>query len=428
MNVNVEKLSAAKVKLEIVVEKERFPEALEAAYKKVAPSVEIKGFRKGKVPMDFYLKRNGEESLYEEAINYLVNVSYPQAVVESKLEVVSDPEFDVDFESIGSGKDFKYSVTVEIWPEVTLGEYKGLKVEKESAEVTSAEVDKYINEVLNSKAELQVVENESLQEGHTAIIDFEGFLNGEAFEGGKAENHSLEIGSGSFIPGFEEQLVGMNVGEEKTINTKFPDDYHAENLKGQTTEFKVKLHEIKNRVVPTLTDEIVKDLDVEGVSTAEEYRQNILEKLQSEKATMVENTFIDALVTKACENAETEVPHSLVHEEIDQMVSQVEQQAKQYGMTADQLLSFNGITLDQYKQQLHEPSEKRVLERIVLRKIAEVENFEITEEDYNKQYEEIAAMYKKSVDEVKKLIAKEQLQAHINILKAIDLIKQTANQ
>lgn len=428
MNVNVEKLSAAKVKLSVVVEKERFPEALEAAYKKVAPSVEIKGFRKGKVPMDFYLKRNGEESLYEEAINYLVNVSYPQAVVESKLEVVSDPEFDVDFESIGSGKDFKYSVTVEIWPEVTLGEYKGLKVEKESAEVTSQEVDKYIKEVLNSKAELQIVENESLQEGHTAIIDFEGFLNGEAFEGGKAENHSLEIGSGSFIPGFEEQLVGMNVGEEKTITTKFPDDYQAENLKGQTTEFKVKLHEIKNRVVPTLTDEIVKDLDVEGVSTAEEYRQNILEKLQSEKATMVENTFIDALVTKACENAETEVPHSLVHEEIDQMVSQVEQQAKQYGMTADQLLSFNGITLDQYKQQLHEPSEKRVLERIVLRKISEVENFEITEEDYNKQYEEIAAMYKKSVDEVKKLIAKEQLQAHINILKAIDLIKETANK
>lgn len=426
MNVNVEKLSGAKAKLSVVVGKDRFPEALEQAYTKIAPGVEIKGFRKGKVPMDFYVKRNGEESLYEEALNYLINTSYPEAIMESKLEVVGQPEFDIDFESIGTGKDFKYAVTVEVWPEVTLGDYKGLEVTKESAEVKPEEVDKYISEVLNSKAELQVVEDAALEKGHTAIIDFEGFLNGEAFEGGKAENHSLEIGSNSFIPGFEDQLVGMKVGEEKTITTVFPEDYHAENLKGQTTEFKVKLHEIKHRIVPTLTDDLVKELDVEGVNTAEEYRQNILEKLQSEKATMVENTYIDALVTKACENAETEIPHSLVHEEIDQMVKQVEQQAQQYGMTADQLLSFNGITLDQYKEQLHEPSEKRVLERIVLRKIAEVENFDISEEDFNKQYEEIAGMYKKSVDEVKQVIGKDQLKAHINILKAIDLLKDSA--
>lgn len=426
MNYNLEKISGSKVKLDIVLTKEEFKEALDLAFKKVVKNVEMRGFRKGKVPKEIYINKYGEASLYEEAINFAVNQSYPQAVIENNLEIVNEPEFDIDFESIGSDKEFKYSVTVEVWPEVTLGQYKGLEVEKESEEVKDEEVNKYIEQVLKSKAELVVLEEGSLEEGHMAIIDFEGFLNGEAFEGGKAENYSLEIGSNTFIPGFEPQLLGMAIGEERTIKVTFPEEYQAENLKGQDAEFIVKLHEIKERVVPELTDEIVADLEIEGVTTAEEYRNFILEKLQNEKKTMVENTFLDQLVTKACENAETEIPEGLINDELNAAVSQIEMQAKQYNLTADQLLSFNGMTLEDYKNQMLEPVKKRVLERVVLRKIAEEENFEITAEELNEQYEELAEMYQQDVKNIKKSISEEQLKAHIGILKAIDILKSTA--
>lgn len=426
MNYNLERISGSKVKLDIVLTKEEFKDALDLAFKKVVKNVEMRGFRKGKVPKEIYLNKYGEASLYEEAINFAVNKSYPEAVIENKLEIVNEPEFDIDFESIGSDKEFKYSVTVEVWPEVKLGQYKGLEVEKENDEVKEEEVNKYIEQVLKSKAELVVIEEGTLEEGHLAIIDFEGFLNGEAFEGGKAENYSLEIGSNTFIPGFEDQLVGMKIGEERIIKVTFPEEYQAENLKGEDAEFKVKLHEIKERVVPELTDEIVADLDIEGINTAEEYRSFILEKLQNEKKTMVENTFIDQLVTMACENAETEIPQGLIDDELNAAVSQIEAQAQQYNLTADQLLSFNGMTLEDYKTQMLEPVKKRVLERIVLRQIAEEENFEITEEELNKQFEELAQMYQQDVKVIKKSISVDQLKAHISILKAIDLIKDTA--
>lgn len=426
MNYKVERLSDSKVKVDFTLSKDEFQEALDFAFQKVVKNVEMRGFRKGKIPREIYLRKFGEESLYEEAINYAVNKSYPEAVIKEQLEIVNQPEFDIDFASVGSGKEFKYSVTVEVWPEVTLGQYKGLEVEKESEEVKPEEVDKYINEVLKSKAELEVLEEGTLENSHLAIIDFEGFLDGEPFEGGKAENYSLEIGSNTFIPGFEEQLVGMKIGEEKTITVTFPEDYQAEHLKGKDADFKVKLHEIKQRVIPELSDVIVKELDIEGINTAEEYRNFILEKLQTEKKQMVENTFIENLVTKACENAQTEVPQGLIDDELNVAVSQLENQAKQYGLTADQLLAFNGMTLEQYKEQLQVSAKKRVLERIVLRKISEVENFEITEEDINNQYEELAEMYRMDVENVKQQIAVEQLKAHIGILKAIDLLKDTA--
>lgn len=426
MNYKVERLSDSKVKVDFTLSKDEFQEALDFAFQKVVKNVEMRGFRKGKIPREIYLRKFGEESLYEEAINYAVNKSYPEAVIKEQLEIVNHPEFDIDFASVGSGKEFKYSVTVEVWPEVTLGQYKGLEVEKESEEVKPEEVDKYINEVLKSKAELEVLEEGILENNHLAIIDYEGFLDGEPFEGGKAENYSLEIGSNTFIPGFEEQLVGMKIGEEKTITVTFPEDYQAEHLKGKDANFKVKLHEIKQRVIPELSDVIVKELDIEGINTAEEYRNFILEKLQTEKKQMVENTFIENLVTKACENAQTEVPQGLIDDELNVAVSQLENQAKQYGLTADQLLAFNGMTLEQYKEQLQVSAKKRVLERIVLRKISEVENFEITEEDINNQYEELAEMYRMDVENVKQQIAVEQLKAHIGILKAIDLLKDTA--
>lgn len=426
MNYKLERLSNSKVKLDFVLTKDKFQEALDFAFQKVVKNIEVKGFRKGKVPKEVFLKKFGEASLYEEAINYAVNKSYPEAVFNEKLEVVNQPEFDIDFSSVGSGKEFKYSVTVEVWPEVTLGQYKGLEVEKESEEVKPEEVDKYIKEVLKSKSELEVLEEGTLENGHIAVIDFEGFLNGEAFEGGKAENYSLEIGSQTFIPGFEDQLIGMKTGEERTIQVTFPEDYQAEHLKGKEVEFKVKLHEIKRRVIPDLSDEIVADLNIEGVSTAEEYRNYVLEKLQREKRQMVENTFIENLITKVCENAKTEVPEGLIEDELNVAVNQLENQARQYNLTAEQLLSFNGMTVEEYKEQLKEPAKKRVLERIVLRKISEVENFEIISEEINKQYEELAEMYRMDVNKVKQRIPEFQIKTHLGILKAIDLIKDTA--
>ena len=245
MNYKVERLSDSKVKVDFTLSKDEFQEALDFAFQKVVKNVEMRGFRKGKIPREIYLRKFGEESLYEEAINYAVNKSYPEAVIKEQLEIVNQPEFDIDFASVGSGKEFKYSVTVEVWPEVTLGQYKGLEVEKESEEVKPEEVDKYINEVLKSKAELEVLEEGILENSHLAIIDYEGFLDGEPFEGGKAENYSLEIGSNTFIPGFEEQLVGMKIGEENNYSN-FPEDYQAEHLKGKDANLKLNYMKLNN--------------------------------------------------------------------------------------------------------------------------------------------------------------------------------------
>jgi len=427
MSVKLEKLSGCKVKLEFNIDSKVFDEAIDKAFEKKVQEVEIKGFRKGKIPREIFNRRFGEESLYEEAMNIVINDAYEDAIRSENLNVVNRPELKVNFETLGRGKNLEFTIEVEVWPDVKLGQYKGIEVEKESSEVTKADIDEYIERIRKNYAELVVVEGKPLEKGHTAVFDFEGFVDGEAFEGGKADNYSLEIGSGQFIPGFEEQMVGMNVGEEKTIDVTFPEDYHAEKLKGKKAQFKIKLHEIKERVLPELTDEFVKDLDIENVSTVEDYKKFVNETLEKDKKEASENKFSDDVLSRAVENAEVEIPTGLVEDEINRYVSQIESQAKRYQISTEQLLKFNGIdSLEQYKDAIKPSAEMNVKQRAVFLKIAEVENLEMNDEDYKQELETIAKDFNKPLSEVSKIYRKDMIAPYVQIRKAIDLIKNSA--
>ncbi|MFA5542283.1 MAG: trigger factor [Bacilli bacterium] len=427
MSVKLEKVSGCKVKLNFVLAEEDFDKAIDEAFEKNIVNVEVKGFRKGKVPRDIYNKKFGEESLFDDALNIAVNKAYNDALLKHKLEIVNSPELDVEYETIGRGKKLKFSVSVEVWPEVELGQYKELEVEKETTEVTEEDIKNYIDTNLKSYAELQIVEDGVLENGYTAVFDFEGFVDGVAFEGGKAENYSLEIGSGQFIPGFEDQMLGLEAGEEKTVKVKFPENYQAENLQGKDAEFKVKLHEMKKRVLPTLNDEFVKELELENINNVEEYNAYVKDLLLNEKKEASENKFVDDLLNKAVENATLEVPQGLVNEEVNRAFSQLENQAKMYNIPVEQFLGFYGISsAEEYKKNVEPSAINNVKQRVVFLKVAEAEKIKISAKEYNEEFDVIAKETNKSVEEVKNLYSKELLAPYLKIRKAIDLIKETA--
>ena len=321
MAVKKEQVSSCEVKLSFTLSAEEFNLALDQAFEKKVKEIDVPGFRKGKMPRAIFNQRFGEGALYEEAINISVNKAYVEYLEKSKLPVVNYPELDVDFTTVGKDKKLKFTINVEVWPTVELGQYKELEIEQEKVEVSEKDVEEYVARILKQHAELEVVENVSLEKGHTAVFDFEGSVNGVPFEGGKAENYSLEIGSGQFIPGFEDQMVGMNVGEEKVISVKFPEEYGASELAGKDADFKINLHEIKNRVVPTLSDEFVKEeLEIEGVKTVEEYNAFVKELIEKEKTEASNNKLTDDLVTLAINNATFKLPEGLVNEEVERQV------------------------------------------------------------------------------------------------------------
>jgi trigger factor len=427
MSTKVEKLSGCKVSIKFVLDAEVFDAAVDQAFLKKVQDIEVKGFRKGKLPREMYNAKFGEESLFEEAVNIAVNEAYGQAIEKHKLDVVGRPELDVDFETVGKGKKLKFSIAVEVWPEVELGQYKDLEVVKESSEVTDKDIEEFIERQKKNHAELALVENRALQNGDTAVFDFEGFVDGVAFEGGKAENYSLEIGSHQFIPGFEEQMVGMMPQEEKELQVKFPETYQQESLKGKDATFKVKLHEIKERVLPELNDEFVGELELEKVKTVDEYKAYVVDTLTHEKTESATNKFNDDVLTLAVSNAKLEVPTSLVEEEIERQVHQMEQQAKSYNIPMDLLLQYYGLeNLDAYKKAITPSAETSVRQRAVFLKIAEVEKVKVTEKEYEAEFQAVADEYKKSVDEVKKMYAKEMIAPYLKMRKVIDLIKNSA--
>ena len=426
MEIKVEKLSQCKVKLTIKCEKEVFNAALDVALEEKLKEVEVKGFRKGHWPKNVYLSRFGEASLYEKAIDNVLNDTYYKAVVQEKLRVVAAPHVDFDFSTIGRDKEFTYTAEVEVYPDITLGEYKGVEVTKDPVEVSEEEVNNNINQTLKNKAELVLVEGRALQNGDTAVLDFEGFVDGVAFEGGKAENYELKIGSGQFIPGFEDQMVGMVSEEERDLHVTFPEEYQAENLKGKAAVFKVKLHEIKEEVLPELTDDFVKELEIENVETVEAYKENVLSKLKKEKEEASDNKLVDDLLNKICEDAIADIPDALVDQEVESYVKRVESQAQMYGLTAEQLLSFQGTNLEEFKKQVRESAAKKVLEEVVIYKISEVEKIEATEEEMEKKYAELADLYHQDLDKIKEQISKENLAGYIVNLKTIDFLKANA--
>lgn len=419
-----EKLGTNYAKFTFTITPDAFKHGLDHAFEEIKGDVEVKGFRKGAVPRNIYESKFGIESLYEKALNHTIGHLYEQVFEEKSVVIVGDPKLDVDFSKISHEQDFEVSLTFPIKPEVTLGEYTGLEVEKKDVEVKDADIDQEIDHLLSKDAVLEPKEGE-LEAGDVSIIDFEGFLNDEPFEGGKAEGHELKIGSGQFIPGFEEQLIGMKIGEEKDIHVTFPEDYHSEALKGQPTVFKVKLNEIKTETKAELNDDFVKSLNKEGIETVDALKESIKADLSKAKEESEKNRIIGAAVKFAVDNATVDIPVEMINYEKENMKKQVESQAKQYGIELEMYVQFSGMTMEQFDQNLNQQAQDKVLTSLVIEAIAEKEDFEVTDAEIELKYEEIANHYNVEVKDVKAQLTKEVMTNEVRFSKAIDFLESS---
>lgn len=403
------------------VSAEQFEEALDQAFKKVVKDIEVPGFRKGKVPRIIFEKRFGVEALYQDAIDIVLPNAYVEAIEETKIEPVDQPS--IDIEEIERGKNLVFTAEVTVKPEVKLGEYKGLKVEAQDVTVTDEDVEEEIKREQERFAELIVKEEGTVEEGDTVVIDFEGFIDDVAFEGGKGENHSLEIGSGQFIPGFEEQLVGKASGEETDVHVTFPEEYHAEDLAGKEATFKVKIHEIKVKELPELDDEFAKDVDDE-VETLDELKAKKKEQLEAQKKQDAENQTKNTLIQKAVENAEADIPEAMIHKEVDRMMNELEQNLQMQGMTIDMYYQFSGQDEAALREQMKEDAKKRVMTSLTLEAIAQTEEIEVSDEDVANEMEKMADMYGVEKDQIEQMLGGNttMLKDELKIQKAIDFL------
>ncbi|MEJ9280518.1 trigger factor [Ureibacillus thermosphaericus] len=384
--------------LTIEVPAEEVNKALDQAFKKVVNQITVPGFRKGKVPRQIFEKRFGVEALYQDALEIIIPEAYSKAIDETGIFPVDYPEIG-ELDGFEKDKDFTFTATVTVKPEPKLGEYKGLEVKKLSTEVTDEEVEEQIQNLLNRKAEYEIKEDEPIVEGDIAVIDFEGFLGDEAFEGGEGEDYPLEIGSGQFIPGFEEQLVGLKAGESKDIQVTFPEEYHAEELAGKVATFKVTVKEVKTKVLPELNDEFAKEADPE-VESVEELRNKIKEQLAEQKKNEAESTLRDELVEKAAENAEMEIPEAMIHNEIHRMIDEFAQRLQMQGISLDLYYQFSGQTEEDLHEQFREDAETLVRISLTLEAIAKAENIEVTQEDIDKELEKMADLFKMDKEQI----------------------------
>ncbi|MCK0473557.1 trigger factor [Halalkalibacter sp. APA_J-10(15)] len=423
MTVKWEKQEGNEGVLTVEVEAEKVNDALDQAFKKVVKKVNVPGFRKGKVPRSLFEKQFGVESLYQDALDILLPGEYAQAVEEAGIEPVDRPEIDIETMEKGSNLTFTAKVTVK--PEVELGDYKGLEVEEPDTNVTDEDVEAELTTLQERQAELVVLEDGEIAEGDTVVFDFEGFVDGEPFEGGQADNYSLEIGSGQFIPGFEEQMIGLKAGDEKDVEVTFPEEYHAENLAGKPATFKVKVHDIKRKQLPELDDEFAKDAN-EEVETLDELKASLKEKLQKDKEHQADHQVRDALVQQASENATIDVPEAMVNSEVDRMLQEFEQRLQAQGMNLEMYFQFSGQDEAAMRQQFQEDAGKRVRMNLTLEAISEAESLEASDEDVDKEIEKMAEMYKRSADEIKGLLAAQggvdSLKADLKVQKAVEFL------
>lgn len=397
MKASWEKIEKNQGVLTVEVESDRVDAALDKAFKKVVAKVNVPGFRKGKVPRQIFEQRFGVESLYQDALDILLPEVYSEAVDEAAIEPVDRPE--VDVEQIGKGQALKFTAKVLVKPEVELGDYKGLEVTETSSDVTAEEVEEELKRLQQRHAELVVVEEGAAENGDITVIDFEGSVDGVPFEGGKAERYSLELGSNSFIPGFEEQVVGMSKDEEKDIEVSFPEDYHAEELKGKAAVFKVKLHDIKRKNLPALDDEFAKD--VSEFETLEEYKQDIEKRLKERKEEAAKRDKENAVVQKAAANATVDIPSVMVDSEVSGMVRDFEQRLQGQGMNMEMYTQFTGQTKEMIEEQMRGDAEQRVRNNLVLEAITKAENIEVSDEEMNAELDKLAEQYKRSADEIR---------------------------
>ncbi|EAE8347462.1 trigger factor [Listeria monocytogenes] len=424
MSVKWEKQEGNVGKLTFEIEQEKVKEGLDRAFVKVRKTLNVPGFRKGKVPRQIFNQRFGEEALFQDALDILLPEVYSAAIDEAGIDPVDTPQ--VNIESMEKGETWVLTAEVTVKPEVKLGDYKGLEVEKRETELTTEELEAELKQLQERQAELVVKEDAPAENGDTVILDFEGFKDGVAFEGGQAENHSLELGSGQFIPGFEEKLVGLKAGDEADIELTFPEEYHAEDLAGQPVVFKVKLHEIKTKEVPALDDELAKDID-EEVESLDELKEKISKRLQEAKEESVAQAKQEEVIAKAVENAEVDIPHAMVHHEADHLMNHFAQDLQAQGLTPELYYQFTGQTEEAMHAQMEKDAEKRVKMNLVLEAIAEAENIEPTEEAIDEEISTLAEKYGMEKDAVRAALGDmSELKSDLKIRKAIDVLLDSA--
>ena len=427
MNVQVENLEKNMAKLTVEVPAEELEKALQAAYMKEKNKISVPGFRKGKVPRQMIEKMYGAAIFYEEAANILIQDNYAQAMEESGADIVSRPVIDVV--QIESGKPFIFTAEVAVRPEVKLGKYKGVQVTKVDTTVTDEEVDNAVEAERQKNARMVTVTDRAAANGDTAVIDYEGSVDGVPFEGGKAENHSLELGSHSFIDTFEDQIVGHNAGDEFDVNVTFPTEYHAAELAGKPAVFKVKLHEIKVKELPELNDEFAQD--VSEFDTLDEYKADVRKHLEVEKENEAKRTKEDEAIAKIIEKSEMEIPEAMIETQCENMVNDFAQRIAQSGLTMEQYMQFSGMTLDKLKEQVRPEAEMRIKSSLVLEQIAKDENIEVSDEEVDAEIEKIAAQYGMEADKLKEYMGeseKTSMKRDLAVTKAVDLIMENVKE
>ncbi|MCI9372710.1 MAG: trigger factor [Lachnospiraceae bacterium] len=427
MSLQVEKLEKNMAKLTIEVGADELDKAIESAYQKQKGKISIPGFRKGKVPRQVVEKMYGKEVFYEDAANILIPDAYEKALDECEEDIVSSPKIDVT--QIEAGKPFIFTAEVALKPEVKLGKYKGVKVEKADVVVTDEEVDEVIEKERENNARNITVEDRAVKDGDMTVIDFEGFVDGEAFDGGKGENYPLTIGSGAFIPGFEEQLVGSEIGKEVEVNVTFPEDYHAENLKGKAAVFKCTVKEIKEKELPELDDEFASE--VSEFETLTEYKEDVKKNLEEKKMKEAKENKEREAVEAVVDLSEMDIPEAMVETQQRQMVDEFAQRITMQGLSMEQYFQFTGTSYQQMLENVKPQAEKRIQSRLVLEAIAEAEKIEVTDEDFEKEIETMAEVYQMDASKVKEMLGEKEMKnirQDLAVKKAAEFVVENAKE
>ncbi|MCR5302506.1 MAG: trigger factor [Lachnospiraceae bacterium] len=430
MSMQVEKLEKNMAKLTIEVGSEKFNDAIKKAYNKNKSKMSVPGFRKGKVPQAMIEKMYGPEVFYEDAANFVIPDAYAEELDANKdLEVVSQPKIDVV--QMEKGKNFIFTAEVALKPPVELGKYKGVKIEKISTEVTEEDIDNEVKREQEANARTITVSDRPVKDGDTAVIDFEGFVDDVAFEGGKGENYPLVIGSGSFIPGFEEQLIGKNTGDETDVKVTFPEDYNAKDLAGKDALFKVKINEIKEKELPELDDEFASE--VSEFDTMKEYREDIKKNLAEKKEKEAKDKKEDAVIEAIVKDSKMDIPEAMIDTSVKNMVNDYARRLQSQGLSLEQYFMFTGLDMDKFSEQMRPQAIKRIESRLILEAIVKAENFEVSDDEYEKELSRIAEESGMEVDKLKEYIGddaegKDQIKEDVKIQKAIDLIVENAKE
>ncbi len=426
MSLQVEKLEHNMAKLTIEVSAEDVEKALQAAYLKERSKISLPGFRKGKVPRQMIEKMYGPEVFYDEAANHMISEAYGKAYDECGLDIVSQPK--VEITQLEKGKPFIFTAEVAVKPEVTLGEYKGLKVDKVSTRVTQKEVDEEIDKERERNARTVEVTDRAVQDKDQVVLDFEGFVDGVAFEGGKGEKYPLTIGSGAFIPGFEEQLIGAEIGKEAEVNVTFPEDYQAEELAGKAAVFKCTVHEIKAKEIPELDDEFVSDVSEES-ETVDAYKAEVKAKIKERKEREGKQKKEDQAVEQAVENAQIDIPEPMIDLQTKQMADDFARRIMQQGMSLEQYFQFTGLSEEKMMEEFRPQAEKRIRTRLVLEAVVAAENIEVSDERLDEELKKMADSYQMEVDKLKEFMGdneKKQMKEDIAVQEAVTLIADAA--